>query len=125
MTTAKFGIEAGAGALVMDVRGHTGFAELGKDPVCAGASVLAMTVAQCVELMGEDGKLQKKPNIRIQTGRVTVVAKPQPEHVHEALHLFWVGQVGMQLLSESYPGNVELTPFEAALDADSINEKGS
>lgn len=125
MTTAKFGIEAGAGALVMDVRGHTGFAELGKDPVCAGASVLAMTVAQCVELMGEDGKLQKKPNIRIQDGRVTVVAKPQPEHFHEALHLFWVGQVGMQLLSESYPGNVELTPFEAALDADSINEKGS
>ena len=91
MTTAKFGIEAGAGALVMDVRGHTGFAELGKDPVCAGASVLAMTVAQCVELMGEDGKLQKKPNIRIQNGRVTVVAKPQPEHFHEALHLFWVG----------------------------------
>lgn len=112
MTTAKFGIEPGAGALVMDVRGHAGFAELGKDPVCAGASVLAMTVAQCIQYMGEDGKLQKKPNITIRNGRVTVVAKPDPESFHEALHVFWFGQTGMRLLEEAYPGQVTVRPFE-------------
>lgn len=121
MVTAKFGIEAGAGALVMDVKGHAGFAELGRDPVCAGASILAMTVAQCTQLMGEEGNLQKEPNIRMKNGRVTVVAKPVPEHFHEALHLFWFGQVGMQALQEAYPQHIELIPFEAALDADSIN----
>lgn len=114
MTSVRFGIEAGAAALVMDARGHAGFDVIGKDPVCAGASVLAMTIAQCVEDMEQDGKLQKKPNITIRNGRVKVVAKPQPEYFHEALHLFWVGQVGMQLLSETYPEYVTLTPFESA-----------
>lgn len=98
----------------MDVRGHAGFAELGRDPVCAGASVLAMTVAQCIQCMAEDGKLQKKPNITIRNGRVTVVAKPEPESFHEALHVYWFGQIGMQLLAESYPEQVTLRPFEAA-----------
>jgi uncharacterized protein YsxB (DUF464 family) len=135
MTTASFGIEAGAGALVMDVKGHASFAELGEDPVCAGASVLAMTVAQCVKFMHEDGKLQKEPNIRVKNGRVRVVAKPQPEHFHEALHLFYIGQVGMSLLAETYPENLQLFPFEAASgdeegnfqesDAESINQKES
>ena len=125
MTTAKFWIEAGTSAIVMDVRGHAGFDELGKDPVCAGASVTALTVAQCIDIMAQDGKLQKKPNVTIRNGRVTVVAKPQPEYFHEALHVFWMGQIGMRLLAENYPESVTLIPFEAALGADSINQKES
>lgn len=125
MTSAKFKLEMESGSIIMDVRGHAGFAELGKDPVCAGASVLAMTVAQCVHDMGRHGKLKKKPNIRVKNGHVTVVAKPEPEYFHEALHLFWVGQVGFQLLEESYPTMVSLSQFETAAKADSINTKDS
>ena len=109
MTTAKF--EKGVEFISMTVRGHAGFAELGKDPVCAGASVLAMTVAQCVDNMHCEGKLKKKPSITVRNGRVSVVAKPKPEHFSEALHTFYVGEIGMQILSEVYPESVQLIPF--------------
>ena len=98
--------------LSMEVRGHADFAELGKDPVCAGASVLAMTVAQCVKGMEEAGRLQKKAHIVIRSGRVLVTAKPVEEFWNEAKHLFWVGETGMRLLSEAYPGNVAIRSGE-------------
>ncbi len=60
MITASFEQSREKGILSMELRGHAGFAELGKDPVCAGASVLAMTAAQCVRSMEQAGRLQKK-----------------------------------------------------------------
>lgn len=111
MVTASFEYGKESGYLAMKVTGHAGFAELGKDPVCAGASTLAMTVAQCIQSMGEEGKLQKKPSITIRNGRVSVVAKPKKENFAEALHTFYVGEIGMQLLAASYPGNIEFKPF--------------
>lgn len=98
-------------ALILDMKGHASFAELGKDPVCAGASILSMTVAQCVQNMGEEKKLQKKPVIRIRNGRVLVICKPKREHFAEALHTFYIGETGMHLLAESYHDNVTLIPF--------------
>lgn len=115
MVSARF--EYGKDFIRMDVKGHAGFAEAGKDPVCAGASILAMTVAQCIDGMAQEDKLQKKPNTRIQNGRVMVIAKPKPEFFNEALHIFWMGETGLQLLSEAYPGNVEFKPFIEAQSA--------
>ena len=114
MMTAKFSLLMAEGAIVMELRGHVGWRELGNDPVCAGASTLGMTVAQCVKDMEDAGKLQKRANITMGSGRLKVVAKPQPEYFHEALHLFWIGQRGMNLLEEAYPGHVALKPFEAS-----------
>lgn len=106
MTTVDFRQENGV--LSMEVRGHTGFADYGKDPVCAGASALAMTLAQCVLDMSDDGKLQKAAHNVVRPGRVMAVAKPRPEHYSEAQHLYQVILTGMQLLSESYPEHVTL-----------------
>ncbi len=92
----------------MEVRGHAGFAELGKDPICAGASTLAMTAAQCVKSMETAGRLRKKAHIVIRGGRVLVTAKPREEFWNEAKHLFWVGETGMRLLSEAYPGYIQV-----------------
>ena len=94
--------------LSMEVRGHADFAELGKDPVCAGASVLAMTAAQCVKSMEEAGRLRKKAHIVIRGGRVLVTAKPREEAFDEARLLFWTAETGMRLLSEAYPGNIQV-----------------
>ena len=112
MITASFEQSREKGILSMELRGHAGFAELGKDPVCAGASVLAMTVAQCVKGMEEAGRLRKKAHILIRSGRVLVTAKPGEEFWNEAKHLFWVGETGMRLLSEAYPGNVAIRSGE-------------
>jgi uncharacterized protein YsxB (DUF464 family) len=109
MTNAIFREIPGTDAIEMRVQGHTGFAEQGKDPVCAGASVLAFTAAQCIQVMGN--KLQKAPNITIAGGNVRVVAKPRPEYRAEAMHIFYVAEVGFEILSESYPGHITLRSF--------------
>jgi len=110
MIEVKFEIAFGD-TLILDMKGHAGFAELGKDPVCAGASVLALTVAQCADHMYAEKKLQKKPTIRVRNGHVKVVCRPKPEAWNEALHLFYVGETGMRLLTAAYPGYLALTPF--------------
>lgn len=117
MVTARFGYEQEAGALMMEVRGHANFEQLGKDTVCAAASVLAMTTAQCAEFMGPE-KLYKRPNITIRNGRTRVVLKPRPEHFGEALHLMHVAQTGMRLLAEVYPQNVQVKTFETEFDGE-------
>ncbi len=111
MTNAIFREHPDEGAIEMRVLGHTGFAEMGKDPVCAGASIHAFTVAACIEAMHKMGKLQKEPNVTISGGNVRVVAKPKPEYMAEAKLVFYYGMTGFKLLEQSYPEYVTLTPF--------------
>lgn len=112
MISVRFGNDPEKGSLSMELRGHAGFAELGKDPVCAGASVLAMTVAQGVKLLEEAGKLRRKARLRIREGEVLVSACPREEAMGEARHLFRVGELGLRLLAEAYPENVEIRSAE-------------
>ena len=111
MVKAEFKADRSTGFLSMDVKGHAGFAELGRDPVCAGASVLAMTVASCIRGMEKEDKLQKKAHVVVRNGHVKVTAMPKPAFYGEALHTFFFGETGMQMLSEAYPGHVQFTPF--------------
>ncbi len=108
MIQVRFEQNREQGVLSMELRGHAGFAALGKDPVCAGASVLAMTAAQCVKSMEEAGRLQKKAHILIRSGRVLVTAKPREEAFDEARLLFWAAETGLKLLSEAYPGYIKV-----------------
>jgi uncharacterized protein YsxB (DUF464 family) len=108
MIEVRFEEDREKGVLSMELRGHAGFAELGRDPVCAGASVLAMTVAQCVKSMEVAGRLRKKAHILVRSGRVLVTAKPKAEYLQETRHLYWVGETGMRLLAETYPGYIEI-----------------
>ena len=60
MVKATFQHITGPRAYVAQVKGHAGFDELGKDVVCAGASMYAMGLAQCVMMMRQAGKLDRK-----------------------------------------------------------------
>ena len=108
MVEVRFEVDREKGMLSMELRGHAGFAELGKDPVCAGASVLAMTVAQCAKAMEEAGSLRKKAHILVRGGRVLVTVRPRTACFSEARHLFWIGETGLRLLAEAYPENVSV-----------------
>ena len=116
-------------AIEMRVLGHAGWAEMWKDPVCAGASVLAATCVQCVDAMRD--RLQKKPTINVRSGNVRVVAKPKPEYYADLTQVFAVVQVGFALLAETYPENVAVEPFENSIgghtepDAGSIDKESS
>lgn len=126
MVSVSMKIIRDKGAIELRVHGHAGFDELGKDPVCAGASTLAVTAAQCATTMHERGRLQKKPVVNVQGGNVRVVIKPKEERFQEALLIMGTLAVGFQLLAEAYPENVKYYQFDTAdIPAESINQKDS
>jgi uncharacterized protein YsxB (DUF464 family) len=92
----------------MTMKGHAKSAPHGEDLICASATMMAYTVAQAVQFMQEQGKLQKKPKISLKNGSATIIATPKEEDYAEALHTFWVAQCGIHLLAHNYPQNVTL-----------------
>ena len=111
MVTAEFFTNKESGSITLKLSGHAGQAEKGTDIVCSAASILAYTVAQALQFMYEQGELQKKPHIRLAEGDTIIVAKPKPETYAEALHTFFVAQVGYHLLAHNYPQYVSLSSF--------------
>ena len=104
------------GSIIFQLTGHAGTAEKGKDLVCASASILAYTIAQMALFMHSEGKLKKKPTVSLKEGNAVVTVKPKEgSDFAEALHTYFVAQVGFSLLAQSYPQAVEIKM---------LNEKG-
>ena len=108
MITARFYLKPSNGSIHMTLKGHASAAPKGEDLICASATMLAYTVAQAVQFMHEEGKLKKKPKIRILDGEAIIIATPTEEAYAEALHTFWVAQCGAHVLAHNYPQNVNL-----------------
>ena len=100
--------------IILTVQGHSEQAQMGQDIVCSAASILAYTVAHMVTDMDEDGKLKKKPHIRMDSGDSAVTCKPTKQYYGEALHTYTVAQKGYELLAYTYPEYVRLTKFGEA-----------
>lgn len=122
MVTASFQEENGA--LEMRVQGHASFAKAGMDPVCAGASVLALTVAQCVDSIAEHGGTKEKPTIRVSGGNVRVRCEPTEECMGQLLIVYQTAQVGMLLLAGAYPRHASVKTFAAA-QAEAIEDSST
>ena len=116
MVRAEFFTNKESGSITLKLTGHAGQAKKGEDIVCSAASILAYTVAQAIQFMYEQGDLQKKPHIKLAEGDTVIVAKPKPETYAEALHIFFVAQVGYHLLAHNYPKYVTLKSFSDSND---------
>ena len=114
MLNVEFFTNKESGSITMKLTGHAGQAKKGEDIVCAAASILAYTVAQALQFMYEEGGLKKKPHIKLAEGDTVIVAKPKPDTYAEALHTFFVAQIGYHLLSHNYPQYVTLSSFGEA-----------
>lgn len=112
MVTAEFTTDNGC--ICLRVTGHAGAEEKGRDIVCAACSILAYTVAQTLQYMFEEGELQKKPRLKLEDGNTVIIARPRKSFYTEALHTFYVAQVGYNLLAHSYPQYVTLVSFGAS-----------
>ena len=114
MLTIRFFQKPEKGTLHMTVRGHAGAGRKGEDLVCAGASMLAYTLAQAVQFLYEQGLLEEKPKIQIADGYALVSAAPKAEAWAETLMAFWVTQAGAYVLEHNYPQAVCLMPMEVS-----------
>lgn len=111
MIRVRFETSEDGKSIILSLKGHAGQAELGKDIVCAAASILAYTAAQAVADLLNKGKLKRKPTIRLNPGDVAVVCKPTKDAFAQTMHTYRIIQVGYALLQNTYPEYVELTPF--------------
>ena len=93
------------------ISGHANAVTSSTDPVCASASILALTLAQLVQFSYEEGKLRKKPDIQIADGRTSIVCEPKMDAFGELLHAYYCIEVGFHLLSRNCRDYVKLIPF--------------
>lgn len=111
MIHAAFYTDKESGSITLRLSGHAGQAKKGEDTVCAAASMLAYTVAQSLQFMHEEGKLKNRPKLKLAPGDSVIEAMPKEDAYAEALHIFFVAQVGFHLLSHNYPQYVALSSF--------------
>ena len=92
------------------VEGHAGQAEVGRDIVCASASILGYTAGQVIKTMELEGKLHGTPTVYIDGGNGVVACRAKDDETYkEVLHTFYVLEAGYALLEHNFPQYVELT----------------
>jgi uncharacterized protein YsxB (DUF464 family) len=88
--------------LSLKLEGHAGYAEPGKDIVCASASILAYTLATIVENHGIN------TTINLTSGNTTIECEctdhPMMDVIRDAFNF---ANVGYALLAHNYPQYVE------------------
>ena len=103
------------GTLSLRLIGHAGYAEHGKDIICASASILVYTVAQMMTDLYVDGKMVERPVIKLDDGDAVIRVKPNAWGMVEAGYALLMAQTGFELLQSNYPVHLQLTKLGEAL----------
>lgn len=85
------------------VSGHAGYAERGKDIVCAGVSITAQAFA--ATLSKTDGVMC---DVKREDGRMFVVCRHIPQVKRYVDALFDMARTAFELLAEEYPEHVKV-----------------
>ena len=87
--------------------GHAGYAEEGKDIVCAGASMLFDALAGSLKEAEDRGRTTATLHERGEN-TVIITADPSMNNVSEIKAYFRMAATGLRQLAEQYPENVEM-----------------
>lgn len=94
------------GRLRLEVKGHAGMAEPGKDIVCAGASMLVGALGGVLEEAEQRGRCEFK--FKEKDGEALIWANPTMGAVNEVKAYFRMCAKGLRMLQEQYPANVHI-----------------
>ena len=96
--------------LSLRLKGHAGYDVVGKDIVCASASILVYTVAQLVYEMDACGRLSESPLVRLCEGDALVEAECKDQMaLKEARKIMHFAKAGYSLLQNTYPEYINFT----------------
>lgn len=99
------------GKLTLKVLGHSGYANIGQDIVCASCSILAYTVAQFVKTAEKKGDLKSAPILKLDIGDAEIVCEPTEDGYNAIRASYLFSQVGYALLAYNYPKYVSIQPM--------------
>lgn len=91
--------------LSLTMKGHAGYAEEGKDIVCAAVSILFYTLAEALE---KSGALATPLEKSVDEGEVSLKATPKKGFEGNVSLIFYTILSGIQLLVDDYKDYVEL-----------------
>ena len=92
--------------LRLEVNGHAGYAEEGKDIVCAAISMLTDALGGVLEEAEERGRCEHK--IRDGDGSTVITADPTMGSRQEIKAYFRMAVTGFRMLQEQYPKHIEI-----------------
>lgn len=98
-------IKGNAPELALEITGHAGYADVGRDIVCAGVSSLAMTLAAHMAQHADAGDIDM---LCVDDGQLVLhmeTASPRAEE-YRALYRFCIG--GLALLASQYPEYISI-----------------
>ena len=87
-------------SLELEVTGHAGADEKGKDIVCSAVSMLFYTLADSLNRSEE--MLKKHPIIKMEDGNGYIKCRPRKEFQGNITLIYWTILNGYQLLAEEY-----------------------
>lgn len=111
MIKVRFGFSSDGKSIILTLQGHAGYAEKGTDIICSAATILAYTAAQCVKTMHDKGQLKKKPTINLSEGDISIVCKPTKDSFAEAMHIYFVVQMGYLLMANTFGKYITVKQF--------------
>lgn len=85
--------------------GHSGYAEAGKDIVCAGISTLTQSFVMAVETYSDTEDIEIKIN-EYEDGYMHILYY-DPEGILKPA--FEMAKLGLEAISDAYPNNVNIT----------------
>ena len=103
--------------LELEVKGHAGQNEKGKDIVCSAISILFYTLGQT--LLDSTEMLEEAPIVKNYDGEGYIWCSPKVEYEGNIATIYRTILIGMQMVAEEYKnfvkftlGGVEITPNE-------------
>ena len=99
--------------LSLRLEGHAGYAEEGKDIVCAAASILVQTLAWYVNFGDRSKNLKSPAEIKLESGDAVVSCEPKKELAEWLENAYQFAKMGFIHLSNSYPQYVKITHDKA------------
>ena len=89
--------------------GHAGYAEEGRDIVCAGVSALCCTLGQQLLEFEQLGLLEEEPVVILKPGKIRLSCQPKRKARVRTECLFRAMVNGLEMLAESYPDYIVMT----------------
>lgn len=86
--------------LELEINGHAGQDEKGKDIVCAAISALFYTLAQA--LCESEEMLAEEPTIKEEDGNGYLCCKPKKEFEGNITRSYWTILIGLQMIANEY-----------------------
>ena len=106
MLVARFEMDEEKRSACLRLQGHAQAGKAGQDIICAGASMMAYELAQCLKVMRERGLLRYEPVCKMREGNTLISCKAKESGWAETLVHFLHTQTGFYLLAHHYPSFV-------------------